>query len=1046
MSSSRNFNSNYLFNKVKTLFKEAISKKRLGKVQKETINNNFNTINNFIAKYKKGDITNISTVEKIIDKVDNLMKIKKVIFNKINKINNDIEIRLEKIRLEKIRLENIRLDKIRLEQDKIKLQNNFVNQRIIRLDFNKLIIDEYGFITNKIEFNRLRASSPNCYYVQDVKFYDINNNLINSGVFKNLVFDYHFISTQQFNNFIKTVDLKMSMNGSDSDYKPKKLLFSPEYEGGDNAYTIITTTAYKLITKNLNIDLEQVYKDSDTGHCVYDAFLNYFSTKKDTNRNAKAIYNKLISEKGEELKKSYTDNNINEIALFCNSTLKIRDIINGTDKDFKNEYSRFYVELLNTKYNHLDLLQHTYNQIEEIEAEKLFEIKKQSSFYIEKNGLLITLDKTYKTKSTEFNDVFTAWKNEYNFNELFILQNSDEFTMINQYDNNLHTFFNNFEIKNDLYTEIDLKKAYFNYSNVSYNSHYRGVPSGSFINIKCDESFKIETFEELYKNDLIGYFQVKILSHITHKKHFDILGLVINSYHVLTSAQINLLKQYVQFQFLNASYAPTVHIPFNEKFLNKDENGLKHYCKAYGLMLQTNSAIDITIKPLSKDKNYYKTIDNDIYDIYQVDDLFKISYKNKDYKSHAHIANYIHSYTRTLIIEQLLNMDINDVFGVKLDSIVVKNSSLFLFLKLNYDDINFDLKEANIESMLNYDKSLIALSNVDNYRCSHFKPYFTQCDEERINFNQTILYDGSIIKKRIVFIGGAGGSGKTSSLLRGLPNKNICYTTSCWNLIQGQKKKYPEIMGFSIPNLIGECAGLKTEKIKNNNIKYLIIDELTLIDENNIKKIMDIYKNCYIFLLGDIDIDGFFYQCTLPTIKLFKPDDNVQYIKYTKNYRFNEELSNKLNQVRNYMKINFSEPDKTIKLYNLKKYVAQQFKFFNKEDIIFENNDIGISAINDYQNNENELTNYFIKKGTTPQYFIKTTNKNLGLLKGQQLDTKPSHKNFECKLFKTIHSFQGLDLQDDNKIIISITKNFDYNLFYTAISRAKRIDQIILLN
>lgn len=932
------------------------------------------------------------------------------------------------------------LDQFKRAKEEKKLKPNFIKQRIIKLDQDK--IDQgYGYLTNKIEFDRLRKSAPNCYYVQDVKFYD-NSGLINKGNYTNLFFDYVFKDTKTYKNFIKVVDLKMSLNGSDGDYKPKELV-----NENSSAYTIITTTAYTKQTRDLNVNLNQIYKDSDTGHCVYDAFLGYFKGKKDNNRNAKAIYNKLVGSDGIKLKKSYTDDNINEIVSFCNSTLKIRDLVNGNDKDFKNDYSRFYIELLNTKYDHLDLLQHTYKDIEEVDNEKLFEIKNNSLFYIEKNGLLITLNKTYKTKSDEFNDVFTEWKNTNNFNELYIYEESDVYNMIFQYDNNLHTFFNDFEVNNDLYNEIDLKKAYYNYSDINYNKYYNGVPSGSFINIKCNDNFNIDIFNEIYNNNLIGYFEVKIISHLSKEQHFNILGLKINTHHIFTSAQINFLKEYIEFKFINASYSPSVHIPFNSKFLGKDQNGLKHYCKAYGLMLKTSSVIDITIKPLQNDTKYYNTIDNDTYDIYKVDGLVKISYKNKENKNYSHIANYIHSYTRTLIIDQILNMNINDIFGVKLDSIVVKKSSVF-----DYNNDIFGLKKANIESMLkqintsalDYGLDIEDVSDVTANYSSHYKSYFSSCDVGRIEFKDSFLYSGDIIKNRVVFIGGAGGTGKTSSLLRNLPNKNICYSSSCWNLIQGQKIMYPDILGFSLPNLTGNCGGYKTEKIQNSNIKYLIIDELTLIDQKDINKIINEYKNCYIFLLGDIDIDGFFYQCTLPTIKIFKPNNKLQYIKYTKSYRFNEKLKNKLDNLRNTMKLN-NNIDNKIKLEGLKTYVEKRFKFYNKEDIVFNSNDIGISAVNDYDNNDNELTNYFINKGVKPQYYIKSTIKNKGQLKGQKIETKPEHNNYECKLFKTIHSFQGLDLNNDNKIIISITKNFDYNLFYTALSRAKRLDQIIIL-
>ena len=91
------------------------------------------------------------------------------------------------------------------------------------------------------------------------------------------------------------------------------------------------------------------------------------------------------------------------------------------------------------------------------------------------------------------------------------------------------------------------------------------------------------------------------------------------------------------------------------------------------------------------------------------------------------------------------------------------------------------------------------------------------------------------------------------------------------------------------------------------------------------------------------------------------------------------------------------------------------------------------------------MTNYFISKGTKEQYYVKTTIFQKGLYRGRQLLEKPNNENYEMKLFKTIHSFQGSELSQDNKIIISIKSNFDYNLLYTSLSRAHRLNQIVIL-
>jgi hypothetical protein len=147
-------------------------------------------------------------------------------------------------------------------------------------------------------------------------------------------------------------------------------------------------------------------------------------------------------------------------------------------------------------------------------------------------------------------------------------------------------------------------------------------------------------------------------------------------------------------------------------------------------------------------------------------------------------------------------------------------------------------------------------------------------------------------------------------------------------------------------------------------------------------------------------------------------------------------------------KFMYDNKDNCIRNTLIKEYVYKNFSecLKNKEDIIFSDCDVGISGTNDLGEKSDGLTSYFVnEKNIKPQIFIKKTDLYKGLLKGRRLASIPDHSNYELKLFKTIHSFQGLDLTNDNKIIIGIKNNFDYNLFYTALSRARRIDQINII-
>lgn len=887
---------------------------------------------------------------------------------------------------------------------------------------NELIIDEekigngYTFITHKIELKKMIINYPSSLITQKVKYYNI------SGFEKESeTFNFFSKGKRSFKEFVEYVEFNMTIDS------PRTWIIENFINSSPGNYCVIVTEAYTKKKRDENVNFRQLYKRSSDGICVYNAFLEYFGSKLE-NRNAKAVYNKLLN--NDELKKAYTDDNINEIVKYCNSSLTIRDVINGNNKKFINECARFNIELINSKFNHLDLLTNSFIKNEEVEKGTFNELKNMLPFYIEKMGLLITQNTSYVRLRTEFNNIFDEWKNNIGYNKYFIKENAEVMDILENYDYSMHRFFTfngKFPIDNNLYREIDLIKAYYNYSDINYNKYYVGVPSGAFI--CCNgESFGMKDFLELQKKKLIGYFEIKINK--IYDDRIIKLGFKTNFKYTLTSPMISILSSYCLFDFINVAYCPSVHIPFNSKFLNKDENGVKHYCKVFGLMLKTSDYIDITIKPLDGDKEYYKTIDNEQYDIFQCDDLVKISCKDKMYKSYRHIAYFIHSYTKCLIFDQLMKMNLDDVIGVKLDSICYKKDA-----KFEYNSLIFDTdKKPKIEELLK-NTSLLDIEDDDissNYYDDLFKSYNSD-----YNFKKSFLQTEEFVLDRIVYIGGKGGSGKTTSLLSNLDENEICYTSSCWNLICGMKKKYNNIKGYSIPNLTGYCDNYKVEKIVDNYIKYIVIDEITLLNKKDILNIIKSYSHCYIFILGDVDLDGFFYQCKLDNNQLFLPE-NCQYVKYTKNYRFNDELNNKLDELRSFMR-----DGKDCLL--LEEWVKQNFSMCYKkiEDVEYRDEDIGISGINDYSNNYNLLTKYFVNKGSKEKYFVKKTNKVKGEYKG---DESLPGSNTEMKLFKTIHSFQGLDLNEHNKIIINISSVFDYNLFYTALSRARRLDQIVILD
>jgi hypothetical protein len=895
-------------------------------------------------------------------------------------------------------------------------------ENILKLDINN--VENYNYYTHIKKIKELVKIYPNAVYQQITRYYD-GDKLVD-------MVNITDTDVKQIKDKLK-FQLRASSKGAwfvaQFIQNAQILYVNPRVE--------IITRAYKRIEKiDDELKFLQTFRDNDTGTCVYDAFIKYFSNL--TSVRAKQTLKRL--QKNEQLYcKAYNYDNLKEICQLCNSSLLIVDLINEKDQLInENPCNFFRLQMINSKYNHLDLFINDF-EINPVSNEDYDVIKLATDFYVEKMGTLYTLKKTYKKVDTHFKEIYNEWKKEVNYSKLSMLEDSDEFRFINNYDYSTHRFNTGFVIENELYKEKDLKKAYYNYSDVNYNRFYKGLPCGAFISVFCDD-----TFDYTKLVDRVGFFEIEIMESNDKLNYF---GFTYGSKHILFTATIDLfIEKKINFKFINACYSKKVHIPFSEDLFikfNKDDYifqegddelfSIKGYCKAYGMMNTSNSEIDITIKPLKDDYNYYSVINNTNNIVYSNDEIIKIKKINQLPMTHKHLFNAIHSYCKTLVLEQLFKMNTYDIVGVKVDSIVFRGDYEF--------PNNFDNKKCKIEKLLKKERndSIVYKGYYDENDTSneYYKTLFTETYNNVI-FKNPILYTGEHIYND-VFIGGAGGTGKTTSLLEKINPKTLVFTTICWNLITNVKEKY-NCIGLSLPKLTGDMNGKPCDKTNLNIIRNIIIDEATMIDKNIIKTIIDEYYYCNIYVLGDIDKNGRAYQTKISN-NILKDFSNFQYVKYTKTYRFDNELNEKLIKLR----LKMIEYNNNIP--NLENYIKEEFSanYVDKNIVEYNDKSIGISSNNDLGDASVGLTDYFIKKGATEKYYVKTTDLNKKLYRGMKLDEKPDNKNYEMKLFNSIHSYQGQTIEKDENIIISFNKVFEYNLFYTAFSRARTLNQIIIL-
>lgn len=1020
---------------------------------------------------------------------------------------------------------------------------------------------EYKLWLHDYLINRMMKKNRGSVIVHKLEFYDEKENKLDSievygdGQYarKHIVNtnDYKYIFTEYKTRKQLYTYLEYKITGGGSEMNPIIKRFLSDYNIG--SYVKIKTQAYSRLS---NIDnqsyLLQKYAENTAGDCVYAGLVDYFERYKDSkDKCGKAVYNKLINNP-DKYAKPYTEAKLIELGKEFKISFNIIDLINKKDRKInEDKFNKYSVNFINSRYNHLDLLK-SESKVDEVSTDDYNKIKSRSEFYVEKMGTLYTLNGNYKI-DTQYKQLSKHWKDLYKINSCKIDIDSDAYKFINNYDDKVHRFFNNkMEIDNNLYNELDLKKAYYNYDKGTY---YNGLPSGSYMSIN-GEGFSNDLFNKQYNNGLVGWYEIIIN---TDNNKLNYLGLKKDTKHLLFSSQIKLLVDHgIELIYLNYCICPAFHAPFDRdlkgdeesseylktsflKYIDGDklvdkkpehEDTTKAFCKIVGEMMIDSTTFSIDIKPSEQDTDFYKTLMTP-ENVFIVDGVFKIVKNIETPRSLKHLALAIHAYSSTIILEQILKFDIiEDVVGVKLDSIVYKKEA-----NINYNTELFsDPEPSNIEKMINKQqirqeqllkKELInelnnafkytrinreriqklndiknemianpptILSDVIyfNYICDtiknnkpiniiikyiksinqdefnngceiirhdgkplaaldhlemdgYIKPYFIE-SENILKFDKSFC--GEHITNPIIFLGGAGGTGKTHSILtsKNFNQNRLVFTSSCWDLIQAKQEEFNKILGLSLPKITGEMNGKAVEKYNIDNYNYLVDDELTLQDKKIVGNIITSNSRKFIILMGDIDYDGVYYQCSI-TDRIVKPKNikNCQYIKYTKTYRFNNELNNKIKRLRKYMTFK-----NNINQYNIYEYVKFEFAtcFKSIDDVIINPEDIGISCLKNIydKNGECQFSKKFYENGSPKQYYIKDTKVRQGVYKGRKLEEEPNNKNYVCSLFRSIHSYQGRQLTQDNKIVILLNSLFDKNLLYTAISRARRLDQIIIID
>ena len=789
-------------------------------------------------------------------------------------------------------------------------------------------------------------------------------------------------------------------------------------------------------------NVEQYFLDG-ISHCVFTPIKNWALDKKDNcnNNNTVKKYNSILNkiDKYENIyNKGVPEKDLVEIVndlqvsieIDLPSTLKSDTRFLSFDSQ-KKPLKKF--KFLNTRLNHIELNEinnlSNYIEVNQKELDDIY-YKNYDKFIMYKKNRerltqVITVDGVYICSNSKYKEAVEYLTNklecckiEYNSNKNlsdYIFDNLNNPYMKSfidiEFDDEIKPVYN--------FNHIDIKKAYATCDQCDYYKGYLG---------------KITDFRECNKIMGIGIYTITDI-----ECNIDIINELEYLYdgNAYPSPELEYFKSLgIKFNIIGGCWGDCVKFSIPDIMYEKIE-GVKHYCRWYGCLMKLDkvnryqfTCKDIELAKLNAFNNEDITIRSNGYK------EAIIEYPKKYIYHQAHIASFIHGYTRITMIQQLLKFkNINQIKVVNVDGIYYEG------------DVDIMNRFCNKEQ-----KDLKYINNDGTYGCS--------C-ENIIEFPK--FRNNNKIEIHL----GPGGSGKTHYNLMDSGFINKLYVAPCWKLAKAKQidytypkynnkiKKFDNVMKELIyyNNLIKEnykriIFPSLLNYIKNKDYrvdgavfqrlltddpqvwkKYynlynvIIIDEISMMTDYEKQKIINRFDRHKIIFCGDV---GF----QLPPIEgiEFKINNKYPIINHTINYRCKcDKLQNILNNIRD-------EISKGAYFYDFKKLNLPIIKL---DELDYIPEDLIISKTNI---RKDLITKKFkdLEKYVVLQNYNKYTNTQI------LLEKPPKGIKHELRHAFTIYSIQGETA--NNKLFIDVNKLNDIKTVYTALSRAKYLNQIVFFD
>jgi hypothetical protein len=659
---------------------------------------------------------------------------------------------------------------------------------------------------------------------------------------------------------------------------------------------------------------------------------------------------------------------------------------------------------INTRLNHVDLNEVVKtDDIKEISSKEMRELKEKlelnNEYYTYKKSMnrvssIATLTHNYKVKD-DFTKVISEFEesNGLNMCKIDDIDDADLSKFIMEGTNYNGTI--DFAPQENNIKHIDMEKAYANSHKCKYFAGFLA---------------KITDFRQTDKIEGVGIYRITELNmdgaNRKFKQYNDKMKIYLTN-NVYTSPELKMLTEMgVTYKIVSGCWGiKPIDFKFNEEMMRKTEFGSSYYAKWSGICDSHQLETSFWMKCSELHFNAIRLNCEGVAVRYDNGEaLFR--YKKKHNYHLAHITAFLTAYQRLNTLEQLMNMEYDNIVRVCVDGIYYKGETELVNVFRPKDEVKFG-NEAGT--------SYVSQSCKKDLRNKDGSP--REMAISRKHFEKELHL-------------GEGGCGKTakncgdSGLIRPL------FVAPSWKLAISKKRE----CGINA-TVWARALSTDPEKIRaiRERANVLIVDEVSMLTEHQKLQFFQLYGDMKIIMCGDLG-----YQLPCISGEEMKPTGFSNIVKHTTDYRCKDpqlkEIKNELrnmiehdrprNEINNWVVGEFKRLGRVITIDELQKK-------YDVKDMILS----GTNQIKDF------YTGLFAGKFSEEKYYVTENNRlfqNGEIIVGEKPDVK-----CEVRHCFTTHSIQGETAE--HKLFIDTERMFEARMYYTAISRARKLEQIFLI-